>query len=604
MVFPPEVERWRSLVAKYFPAYLVDKALWTIQHESGGNPTITGDGGVAIGLFQIQDNRAFSSRPNAAYLSNAENNIRYAAQQLGAANGDFSAWGENNTYNGQPFGAFGNNDWEGDSGGKTPIPKPPRTGDMSQPMPAWQQFAITQPYGPTSEELDSGYTDDQGVWHPHFNKGYDYGMPEGTGITAHLAGEVVAAGWGDDGWGYRVQIRDSNGLIHNFGHLSEVSVNAGDWVTPGQFIGFSGNTGASRGAHLSYDVWNESTGRFVDPATVLGGMIGGGGPAMPDAEYYEKFKRMKILEGKLNAWDELVTGWQTAVAIAQANPGTVMPSPPDPKGQPTPEEYAEYYQLAGEIEVLDAYYEQQGAGTSPSEIIAAYDFYNKNDPKVIDAMNSANRYAREYEARVQAASVAATEATRLQQQVADSINSKNDYYDRLAKGQMAAVPGVAPAKVSSIDELFASSLETIKAGLPEVTDVPYPVRPPLSAVLGQTGAGATPKPTFPTPPSVPTTAERAAQNRTNPRGGLPVSDQEAYPQFGPRSDITDSIGPEDARASTTKKKPTLAGSIMERQSPWKRGPRPGGYKPKVKPIYNSPEQERWQEFVGPQRGRR
>lgn len=113
MQFSPEVERWRSLVAKYFPPELVDKALWTIQHESGGNPGAVGDGGAARGLFQIQDKRNFSNRPDAAYLDNPENNIKYAAQELGAASGNFGAWGEGTTYNGQPFGAFGNNQYPG-----------------------------------------------------------------------------------------------------------------------------------------------------------------------------------------------------------------------------------------------------------------------------------------------------------------------------------------------------------------------------------------------------------------------------------------------------------------------------------------------------------
>jgi hypothetical protein len=110
------VERWRPLVEKYFPPELVDKALYVIQGESGGNPTIRGDGGVAIGLFQIQDNRNFSTRPSAEWLENPENNIKYAAQQLGAASGKWSDWGEGSTYNGQAFGALGHNPYPGDNG--------------------------------------------------------------------------------------------------------------------------------------------------------------------------------------------------------------------------------------------------------------------------------------------------------------------------------------------------------------------------------------------------------------------------------------------------------------------------------------------------------
>lgn len=115
-MFPPEVERWRPLVQQYVAPQYVDKFLWMIQHESGGNPSAIGDNGVAIGLTQVQDNNVFSNRPSREWLLDPVNNIRYAAQQLGAANGDFSAWGDSgNTYNGQPFGAFGHNTYPGNT---------------------------------------------------------------------------------------------------------------------------------------------------------------------------------------------------------------------------------------------------------------------------------------------------------------------------------------------------------------------------------------------------------------------------------------------------------------------------------------------------------
>jgi hypothetical protein len=91
----------------------VDKALYVINGESGGNPTARGDGGAAVGLFQIHHNGSIQGRPDASTLSDAEANIKYAAQQLGAANGNWSAWGENNLYNGKPFGALGINPYPG-----------------------------------------------------------------------------------------------------------------------------------------------------------------------------------------------------------------------------------------------------------------------------------------------------------------------------------------------------------------------------------------------------------------------------------------------------------------------------------------------------------
>jgi soluble lytic murein transglycosylase-like protein len=47
------VQRWRPLVAAYFPDAEVETALCIIRHESGGNPNADNPGSTARGLFQI-----------------------------------------------------------------------------------------------------------------------------------------------------------------------------------------------------------------------------------------------------------------------------------------------------------------------------------------------------------------------------------------------------------------------------------------------------------------------------------------------------------------------------------------------------------------------
>ena len=51
-VFPPLVERWRPLVAAYFPADLIDEALAVIRCESFGDPSLVNPASGASGLFQ------------------------------------------------------------------------------------------------------------------------------------------------------------------------------------------------------------------------------------------------------------------------------------------------------------------------------------------------------------------------------------------------------------------------------------------------------------------------------------------------------------------------------------------------------------------------
>lgn len=129
MQFAPDVERWRATVAQYVPAQYVDKVLWTINYESGGNPAAVGDNGKAVGLLQVQNDLSFSGRPTTEQLLNPAFNIQYAATQLGINQGNFAAWGENNTYNGSVFGALGNHPYPGNT---TPDPN---AGDTTLGIP-------------------------------------------------------------------------------------------------------------------------------------------------------------------------------------------------------------------------------------------------------------------------------------------------------------------------------------------------------------------------------------------------------------------------------------------------------------------------------------
>ncbi len=81
--FPPKVERWRPLVAAYFPAELVEGALWVMDCESFGDPTITNHYSGAAGLYQHMP-RYWPSRAAAAgfpgsSIYDGEANIAVAA---------------------------------------------------------------------------------------------------------------------------------------------------------------------------------------------------------------------------------------------------------------------------------------------------------------------------------------------------------------------------------------------------------------------------------------------------------------------------------------------------------------------------------------------
>ncbi len=89
-----EVERWRPLVAVYFPAQDVELALCIINAESGGNPDAKNPNSSASGLFQhlarYWPERSTAAGWGGASIWNPEANTAVAAWL--AATGGWSHW--------------------------------------------------------------------------------------------------------------------------------------------------------------------------------------------------------------------------------------------------------------------------------------------------------------------------------------------------------------------------------------------------------------------------------------------------------------------------------------------------------------------------------
>jgi murein DD-endopeptidase MepM/ murein hydrolase activator NlpD len=90
---------------------------------------------------------------------------------------------------------------------------------------------------------------------------------EGEAVVAAAAGLVVLAVQSEWGYGYHVIIDHGDGLQTVYGHLSEIWVVEGEYVSQGQPVGAIGNTGYSTGPHLLFEVrlW----GSPVDPLEYL-----------------------------------------------------------------------------------------------------------------------------------------------------------------------------------------------------------------------------------------------------------------------------------------------------------------------------------------------
>ncbi len=120
------------------------------------------------------------------------------------------------------------------------------------------QYATTSPFGTrrTYSVSDIG----------SFHAGQDFGAGEGALVTAPAAGIVVLA----EPLvvrGNAVILDHGRGIFTGYWHLSEIKVEPGQVVAPGDVIGLVGNTGLSTGAHLHWEL--RINGVAVDPMQFL-----------------------------------------------------------------------------------------------------------------------------------------------------------------------------------------------------------------------------------------------------------------------------------------------------------------------------------------------
>ncbi|MFD9005503.1 peptidoglycan DD-metalloendopeptidase family protein [Streptomyces sp. NPDC059582] len=108
-----------------------------------------------------------------------------------------------------------------------------------------------------------------GMWSSGYHTGVDFVVPTGTPLKAVGAGTVVSAGWAG-AYGNQVVIRLADGYYAQYGHLSQLSVSAGQTVTAGLRVGLSGATGNVTGPHLHFEIrTTPGYGSDVDPVAYL-----------------------------------------------------------------------------------------------------------------------------------------------------------------------------------------------------------------------------------------------------------------------------------------------------------------------------------------------
>lgn len=135
---------------------------------------------------------------------------------------------------------------------ETPTPViPESTSEWITPVP---YYTLTSPFGMRLHPI-------LGIYRMH--NGVDLACAAGTPIYASRGGLVEVAGYQPDGAGNYIQLNHGDGFRSIYMHMTNYIVKQGEYVAPGQIIGYVGNTGLSKGNHLHFGISYQ--GVYVNP---------------------------------------------------------------------------------------------------------------------------------------------------------------------------------------------------------------------------------------------------------------------------------------------------------------------------------------------------
>ena len=138
-----------------------------------------------------------------------------------------------------------------------PAPEVPESdADWITPVP---YYTLSSPFGMRPHPILGYY---------RMHNGIDMACAAGTPIYASRGGLVEIAGYQADGAGNYIQLNHGDGFRSIYMHMTNYIVNQGDYVAPGQIIGYVGNTGLSKGNHLHFGISYQ--GIYVNPIEYIG----------------------------------------------------------------------------------------------------------------------------------------------------------------------------------------------------------------------------------------------------------------------------------------------------------------------------------------------
>ena len=133
----------------------------------------------------------------------------------------------------------------------TPSTQAPSSSGWIKPL---RSYTITSAFGMRKHPV---------LGYERMHEGVDMSAPQGTPIYAAKSGKVTTAAYQANGAGNYVSINHGDGFASIYMHMTHYVVSAGQYVSAGQLIGYVGNTGLSKGAHLHFGI--SYNGTYVNP---------------------------------------------------------------------------------------------------------------------------------------------------------------------------------------------------------------------------------------------------------------------------------------------------------------------------------------------------
>ena len=97
--------------------------------------------------------------------------------------------------------------------------------------------------------------------------GIDISADKGLAVHASASGTVTKIHFSSKGYGNYITIEHRYGFVTRYAHLSEILVKQNQKVVKGEIIGSVGNSGASTGNHLHYEIIKDK--KHMDPYPLI-----------------------------------------------------------------------------------------------------------------------------------------------------------------------------------------------------------------------------------------------------------------------------------------------------------------------------------------------